>query len=380
MRIFAPQLGLNPDSSSGGEVYDVKILTGLAERGHKIDVLLRKGQKAPEIKNISIHYLPFNINTAVYKICLLQLVFHIPSVKKLIKKADIFRVHSPYNMGFSALVFRKMVKKCPPLWFHYHHREGILEMNFFDKFLPAHADGITVDNYATLVDLEKKCPSIKRVPNIATINIGTDTDLFRPIKPDMKIRDSLGIKKDDKIVLFVGHLIHRKGIDVLLDSWKSVRKEFKDVHLILIGRGAMGKSLEHLVKQHQQIDRNIHHIPHVSTQKDLLKYYNVSDVFAFPTRLEGHGMTAAEAMACGMPVVTTNAAGVRRFVLDGKTGYKVNIGDVKQFTEKLKILLSDDSLRKRMGRAARRHIEENWTWDVSIDQTEKFMEKVVNRK
>lgn len=380
MRIFAPQLGLNPDSSSGGEVYDVKILTGLAERGHKVDVLLRKGQRAPEVKNLNIHHLPFNINTAAYKICLLELVFHIPSVKKTIKKADIFRVHSPYNMGFSAIIFRKMVKGCPPLWFHYHHREDTLEMNFFDRFLPAHADGITVDNYVTLVDLEKKCPDIENVPNIATINIGTDTDLFRPIRPDMKIRDSLGIKKDDMVVLFVGHLIHRKGVDILLDSWKNVRKDFNNVHLILIGRGLMGKSLENLVKKYQQKDKKIHHISHFLPEEELVKYYNTSDVFAFPTRMEGHGMTAAEAMACGVPVVTTNAAGVSRFVLDGKTGYKVNVDDVGQFTKKLKILLSDGSLRKKMGSAGRRHIEENWTWDVSIDQTEKFMEKVVNRK
>ncbi|MCK4497082.1 MAG: glycosyltransferase family 4 protein, partial [Candidatus Aenigmarchaeota archaeon] len=276
--------------------------------------------------------------------------------------------------ALGAVVFKKMARKCPPLWFHYHHIENETQMRIF-KSLPKYADGITVDTDATLVGLEKLCPDVKG-RYVKTIKIGTDTDLFKPDKADMKIRNSLGIGKNDIVVLFVGHLIHRKGIDILMESWKNVCKDFKNAHLILIGRGP----LESLVKRYKETYGNIHIVPYVPTQKDLAKYYNISDVFAFPTRLEGHGMTAAEAMACGMPVVTTNAAGVRRFVLDGKTGYKVNIDDVKQFTEKLKILLSDDSLRKRMGRAARRHIEENWTWDVSIDQTEKFMEKVVNRK
>lgn len=124
----------------------------------------------------------------------------------------------------------------------------------------------------------------------------------------------------------------------------------------------------------------ITHIGERVTQEDLIKYYNIADVFAFPTRLEGHGMTAAEAMSCGVPVVTTNAKGIRDVVVDGKTGYKVNINDVEKFSEKMKILLSDDSLRKRMGIAARKHIEKNWTWKNSIDQTEKFMKELVGTK
>ncbi len=280
-------------------------------------------------------------------------------------------------MGLSAVIFKETVKKCPPLWFHYHHRENTLEMNFFDRFLPACSDGITVDTYATLLDLENICPNIKGRSYVKAItNLGTDIDVFKPDKPDTSIRASLNIGKNETIVLYVGHLIHRKGIDVLMKSWEDVCKYFKNVHLILIGRGP----LDNLVKKYQEKCRNIHIVPYVPTQKDLAKYYNVSDIFAFPTRLEGHGMTASEAMACGLPVVTTNAKGVRDIVLDGKTGYKVDVNDVKQFSEKLKILLSDGSLRKKMGLAGRKCIEENWTWEVSLDQTERFMEKVVNKK
>jgi phosphatidylinositol alpha-1,6-mannosyltransferase len=375
MRIFAPQLGLNPDSSSGGEVYDVEILTGLAKRGHHIDVILRKGQKAPNVRNLKIYYLPFNVNTIAYNTCFMPWIFQIPKIKRLIDKADIFRVHSPYFIGLGAVLFRKMVRKCPPLWFHYHHIEKEFKMKVFDKKLPKYADGITVDTDATLKDLIKLCPGIN-TKHITTINVGTDIDLFRPRIPDRMIKDSLNVKEGERIVLYVGHLIHRKGIDVLMKSWKIIRKDFDDAHLVLIGKGP----LEDLVRDYQRSDRKIHIVPYVSTQKDLAKYYNISDVFAFPTRLEGHGMTAAEAMSCEVPVVTTNAKGIKNVVLDGKTGYKTDIDNVEQFSDKLKILLSDASLRKKMGSAGRRFIEENFTWKSSLDKLEKFLEDMLNEK
>lgn len=372
MRIFAPQLGLNPDSSSGGEIYDVEILSGLAKRGHDVDVLLRKGQKAPNFKNMHVHYLPFSINTVAYNMLFTPWLFRIPSIKKLVQKADIFRVHSPYFIGLGAVLCKKTIKGCSKLWFHYHHIEDQLKMKAFDKILPKYSDGITIDTGTTLDDLKRLCPDVKTKKHISTIAPGTDIEIFKPMHPDIGIKKSLNIRNDEKIVLYVGHLIHRKGIDILMDSWRNVRRDFDDVHLILIGRGPF----ETLVRERQKNDNKIHIVPYVPTQKDLVKYYNACDVFAFPTRLEGHGMTAAEAMACEVPVVTTNAKGIRNVVVDGKTGYKVNIDDTEQFSSKLEILLSNDSLRKKMGSAGRRFIKENFTWEAAIDKLEVFMENM----
>lgn len=375
MRIFSPQLGLNPDSSSGGEMFDVEFLVGLAKRGHQVDVLLRRGQKAPKEKNLNIHYLPFNINTVAYSLCFVPWVFQVNGVKKIIRKSDIFRVHSPYMVGLGAVIYKELIKGSPPIWFHYHHIEKRMKMKAFDKFLPEHADGITAVTKDTLLDLEKICPGIKGKPSEIIMN-GIDVDSFRPEKADTKLKELLGIKKNEKIVLFIGHLIPRKGVDILLESWKNVREEFKNVHLILIGRGYGGESLEGLVNDYKETDSKIHNIPYVPNKNDLAKYYNISDVFALPTRLEGFGRTAAEAMSCGVPVVTTNAKGIKDVVLDGETGYQVNIDNVMQFSEKLKKLLSNDSLRLKMGLNARKRVEKEFTWEASLNRAELFMDRL----
>ena len=158
-----------------------------------------------------------------------------------------------------------------------------------------------------------------------------------------------------------------------MDSWKSVRKDFKDTHLIMIGRGYF----ENLVKKQQKKDKRIHLVPYVDKKEDLAKYYNISDIFAFPTRLEGFGRTAAEAMSCGVPVVTTNAKGIRDVVIDKKTGYMVDTDNSEQFSDKLKSLLNDVSIRKKMGYAAIKRVEENFTWKSSINKTERFMQNLV---
>lgn len=241
MRIFSPQLGLNPDSSSGGEVYDVKILTGLAKRGHKVDVLLMRGEETPpNMKNLNIKYTPFKISTSIpwrksiYSYVLIP--FLLQSNKEIISSVDVFRVHMPYSIALNAYIFKFFRRGiCPPLWFHYHHIENEFQMRRF-RNLPKYADGITVDNRATLEDLKKICPDVKG-KFCKVINIGTDTDLFKPSEPDMKLKSKLGISKDDKVVLFVGHLVHRKGIDILMESWKNILREFKDVRLVLLGKG-----------------------------------------------------------------------------------------------------------------------------------------------
>jgi glycosyltransferase involved in cell wall biosynthesis len=364
MRIFSPMMGFNPDSSMGGEIYDVELLKRLASRGHEIDIVLRNGFPSMEAKNISINRFLPNMKTCVYSTVFLPWIFRTSAMKKLMEQSDVFRVHSPYFLGLGSVVSGKR-----PLWFNYHHIENSLQMGVFDKWLPRHANGITAVNRDTLKDLFRKCPEAEEKVTAVVPN-GIDTGLFKPVK--QSIRPELGIRETDKLVLFTGSLIERKGVDVLLESWKSVSESYKNAHLLVIGKGP----LEGMVREYQKSAERIYHISYVKDRKDLPKYYGSADVFAFPTRLEGFGLTVGEAMACGTPVVTTDAKGVRD-VVDDKTGFRVPVNDVKQFSEKLETLLEDEPLRRKMGRNCVSRIRDNFSWETSADEAESFMKQLV---
>ena len=238
-----------------------------------------------------------------------------------------------------------------------------MEMRFFVCFLPRKADGITFVSEETEKDLRELCNINDKVIEIAPTSI--DIDTFKPVKTNL--RKELCIRDNEKIILFVGALIPRKGIDILVESWKELRKN-KDYHLIIIGQGPLRK----LVPK----ERRVHHISYAGSKNRLVEFYNIADVFAFPTRLEGFGMVVGEAMACGTPVVTTNAKGVRKIV-DERTGFRINIDDIKSFTEKIELLLGNEKLRKRMGKNSIKRIRENFTWDRTVSNTERFLERLI---
>ena len=84
--------------------------------------------------------------------------------------------------------------------------------------------------------------------------------------------------------------------------------------------------------------------------------YNDCDIFLSPSRLESFGLSVAEAMACGKPVVTTNYSSLPELVIDGKGGFLCKMDDIKEFAEKIKYLAKDEYLMKRMGKFNRKKV------------------------
>lgn len=80
------------------------------------------------------------------------------------------------------------------------------------------------------------------------------------------------------------------------------------------------------------------------------RVYQDSDIFLFPTRLEGFGLSVAEAMACGKPVVTTDCSSLPELVIDGKGGFLCEMDNVKEYAESVRIIAEDPSLRREMGK------------------------------
>lgn len=159
-----------------------------------------------------------------------------------------------------------------------------------------------------------------------TIPLFVDTDNFHPreeytdnIEINNFLKGSHGIKP--KVILYIGRFGRYKGLDYLINSLQYLPEEFK---LILIGDGIKKAEIENIIST-QSYGNRVLMMPHVS-YKDLAKYYSLADVFVLPSidRGEAFGLVAIEAMACGIPVITTElGTGTTYHNVNGVTGLHV---------------------------------------------------------
>jgi glycosyltransferase involved in cell wall biosynthesis len=183
-----------------------------------------------------------------------------------------------------------------------------------------------------------------------------DLDRFRPGLDPGPLRASLNLE-GKRVVVFTGRLVPHKGVDVLLDAVAALPK---DVVLLLIGAGPRLSGLRARARR-LEIEDRVRFCPNVS-DVELPLYLALGNVFVFPSenRLEGFGLAVAEAMAAGLPVVTADMPGVREVIEPGVEGLLAEplLGD--DVAEKVRRLLDDPALARRMGAAGRIRAEQRY--------------------
>ena len=168
-----------------------------------------------------------------------------------------------------------------------------------------------------------------------------------------------------KNVIAVGRFSHEKGFDLLAQAWKIVCRKHNDWHLQLYGGGDK-TSLYKLILQLNITDS--FQINEATT--DILKKYTESSICILSSRFEGFGMSIAEAMSCGIPVVSFNCpCGPRYIIRDGEDGILVENGNVEQLADKICYLIENEHRRKEMGRKA--HI------NIKRFETEQIMSQLI---
>ncbi len=147
---------------------------------------------------------------------------------------------------------------------------------------------------------------------------------------------------DNKIILSVGQFIYRKGFDVLIKAMSQCPKNYE---LYIIGDEPTDEMLT-LCKAERL--RNVH-FEGFKTKRELERYYLAADLFVLPTREDIWGLVINEAMARGLPVITTDRciAGLE-LIDDGMNGYIVLADDARGLAEKIQAILSDDEISSQM--------------------------------
>jgi glycosyltransferase involved in cell wall biosynthesis len=174
------------------------------------------------------------------------------------------------------------------------------------------------------------------------------------------VRRELKITPEQKVVLFVGHNWHRKGLPTLVQA---ISRMSGDAVLVVAGAGE--RLLQTTVEQTLQS-----RVRFVGTCKEMSELYAAADVLALPTLHEPFGLPVLEAMACGVPVVVSRRAGVAELITDGADGLLLkDPTDAAELKRAIARILDDSSLRSGMS-AAGAHTAKRYSWDTLAEQFE----------
>lgn len=205
------------------------------------------------------------------------------------------------------------------------------------------------------------------------IHNGIDIERFHPRPRNEELAASLGIPPGARVMGIVGTMRALKDHKTFLRAGAIIRRQFPDVHLLLVGGGELRADLERLAEE-LSIAQATTFAGERSDVPDLLALMNV---FILTSETEGLPNAVLEAMATGLPVVATSVGGVPELVLDGETGYLIPVHNPELLAEKVMHLLGEPKLAETMGATARAMAVERFSCERFVAEMELLYQRVI---
>ena len=209
---------------------------------------------------------------------------------------------------------------------------------------------------------------------VAAFPIGLDVEYFRPASPDRDLRQELGLPKGHLLVGLISYLRSYKGHEYFIEAARSIAAKRDDVTFIIVGEGPEEQPIRRRIEQLGMTAR----IRMLGFREDLLNVFRSLDVFAIPS-VEGDTIPQVlmQALAMGIPVVSTTVGSIPDVVLDGKTGFVVPPRDARALADRIVTLLDDAGLRARMAVQGRSLVEGTYSIGKMLDRMEAVYKRLV---
>jgi UDP-glucose:(heptosyl)LPS alpha-1,3-glucosyltransferase len=200
---------------------------------------------------------------------------------------------------------------------------------------------------------------------IRVVTLGVDLDEFRAPSDRMAARREVGLSGPETIILFCGHSFKRKGLDRAIQGLGKMRDPAR---LVIVGEDDPAPYLA--LARRLSVAERVHF---TGPRTDTWRFFQAADIFLLPTRVDMWGMTIPEAMATGIPPVTTTGAGAADVITNEENGFVLSEPlDIDLLAAALDRLAGDPELRHRIGRAAEKRAR-SLTWDEHCRQVEAAM-------
>ena len=208
-----------------------------------------------------------------------------------------------------------------------------------------------------------------KINKIKVVKNGVNLNQFKPKEP----------LHEDNYILYVGRLVHQKGVDILLRAFWYVTKKYPDIKLKVVGVGELEDYLKRLCVNLMIADKVL--FEGLKKGEELVEIYQKSKMVIVPSIYEPFGMTVIEAFACKKPVIATNFMGLKENIIDGKTGYLFEKEDYLDLAQWIMNLLHDDKRRKEFGENGYNSVINNdYNWNSISKVFIKEYNEIANKK
>jgi len=366
----------------GGERQAQALAEGLVNNGFAVIVLTRRSdaslKKIEWWEQVAVYRLPPVGNGHIKKWGLL--LTSLPALIKLRRQYDLIFVSGFRVIGLSAVLISKLLGKACVLKADSlgemsgdFFGAGLARLRLSPSSLPfkiflwlrnnilRRADSfvaICADVATELVTHGVNAGIIEKIPN------GVDTSRFRPICHQEKhqLRRILEIPEQATIVTFTGRLVSYKGLPLLLRVWREIQRKHQQVRLLLVGSGGLDiHNCEAELRAYVSTNGLQNSVRFTGSVPNVCEFLQASDIFVFPTENEAFPLALIEAMACGLPVISTPVGGVKDILQHKHNGLVVTPRDFRQLYEALDLLIADRSLSARLGQVARQTVQDRYT-------------------
>jgi len=280
-------------------------------------------------------------------------------------------VHTHIQVLRYALPSMLLLKRASLL--HTIHNLAEREVEPRARFIQRYAfnHGVVPIGVATEVAL-----SVERLYGIQkcrVISNGIPTDRYgRPQTPPKEWRAREGFGDDDVLFVCVARFAPQKNHAMLLKAFRQGPASDPNAHLVLVGEGILREQLEEQAK-YLDVDRQVHFL---GLRADIPDVLGAMDVFVLSSDYEGNPLSVMEAMASGLPIVSTAAGGVPGLFDNGREGLIVQPGDVQGLSNSMKYLLGNREARRSLGVAAAQRARENFDVSTMVQAYEELYENL----
>jgi D-inositol-3-phosphate glycosyltransferase len=398
----SPLAHLGGVDTGGQNVYVAQLAKHLADQGHTVDLYTRREDNAIEkvvewVPNIRVVHIKAGPAKVIPKEELLPFMPEFEQQMQAFINAEKLQydlIHANFFMsGLIAMNLKEKMGIPFVITFHALGHIRRLHQKEEDKF-PAERLVIEMKICKEADRIIAECPQdrddliehYQAAPEkIAIVPCGFSQAEFYPINKQIA-RKILRINPDEKILLQLGRMVQRKGIDNVIRSVAALKKNADNVKVLIVGGNednmqdsncpeyrrlsALAKSLG-IEDQVQFAGKK--------NREHLKFYYAAADVFITTPWYEPFGITPLEAMACGTPVIGSNVGGIKYSVVDGVTGALVPPNDASALAEKVDEIINNESILNKMGQNALKHVNANFTWKKVATQVETVYNTVLRQ-
>ncbi|MCM3718908.1 N-acetyl-alpha-D-glucosaminyl L-malate synthase BshA [Fictibacillus phosphorivorans] len=348
----------------------------LAERGHEIHFItsslpFRLGKFYP---NIFFHEVDVNqYSVFQYPPYDLALASKMAEVAKR-EKLDILHVHYAVPHAVCAVLAKQMLDDHIKIVTTLHGTDITVlgydpSLSEMIKFGIEKSDSVTAVSHQLKKDTEQL---LKTQKEIIPVHNFVDERVYYRRDNHLELKQTYGIKDHEKVIVHISNFRPVKRIQDVIQAFYKIRNEM-DSKLLLIGNGPEFTVACELVSELNIEDD----VLFLGKQENVGELFSICDLKLLLSEKESFGLVLLEAMACGVPVIGTNIGGLPEVIVDGETGYMVEVGDTDAVAAKAISLLRDEDKLNRFRENAVLHVRENFLSEKIVSEYEEIYNSLV---